>query len=119
MRMPIPEGATRESLMEIGLSRTTAWRALGRGWYVPNYHVRKVSPDSEKFDHRSAQSAALMVFYSLFLAWGSHKEDLVQEATCRIWEVSGVSTDFPFIFKVAHNAMRDYVARMRRFHGDI
>lgn len=37
-RIPLPAGATPQMLADMGISRSSIWRALRRGWYTRGYH---------------------------------------------------------------------------------
>jgi hypothetical protein len=39
---------TKESLLKKGLSKTTIWRALNRGWYCKKYHQKGIGYIKDK-----------------------------------------------------------------------
>lgn len=115
-RTHIEKGETRESLMKKGLSRTTVWRALKRGWYCHDYHKKwQPGTDYREWDTHQAYAAAIDVYQKHFRLWKSHREDLIQSAVLRMVELSGKSCDYSFQWIVAKNTMRDYCASLK--HG--
>jgi hypothetical protein len=101
---------TRETLMDMGLSRTSAWRAIRRGWYTTDYHI-KYQPGTNLtlWDTRQAYKAAWDVWNKRFRECQIDRWDLVQASVLRMLELSGKSVDFSFQWKVALNTMRDYL----------
>ena len=105
-----------KSLMrKYGISRATAYRAVTRGYFYPEYHKKRVCiADPCTFDVANAYTISKAVFHRYFhpklLGW---KEDMIQEAVLRMLEVSGISQDKKFFWSVARNAMRDYARKNR------
>jgi hypothetical protein len=130
-----PEMTKREIKEKYGLSTKRAREALKKGFFVKNYSKRQVIIDPENFDPAVSYSTAKRVYFKNF-SWRplaqSIKEDLIQEAVTRMFELSGkvkegangkYSVGYGY-FWVAHNAMIAYLAtwekQMRyQLSGDI
>ena len=130
-----PEMTKREIREKYGLSARRAREAIAKGFFVKNYSKRQVIIDPENFDAAVSYSTAKRVYWKNF-RWRplaqSIKEDLIQEAVVRMYELSGkvkegangkYSVGYGY-FWVAHNAMIAYLAtwqkQMRwRVFGDI
>lgn len=93
-----------------GVSRTTAWRAASRGWLR---HSDAPPAPVQDFDASAAYALAREIFQAKFGAWHRHRDDLIQSGILSMFERSGVSTDRPYQWRVAQNAMRDYCARLK------
>jgi hypothetical protein len=135
-RIIIPPEMTKKEIREkYGLSARRATQALKQGFFVKNYSKRQVIIDPTNFDPAVSYSTAKRVYFKNF-SWRplaqSIKEDLIQEAVVRMYELSGkvkegangkYSVGYGY-FWVAHNAMIAYLAtwekQMRwRVFGDI
>jgi len=135
-RIIVPPEMTKSEIKEkYGLSTRRAREALEKGFFVKNYSKRQVIIDPENFDAAVSYSTAKRVYFKNF-SWRplaqSIKEDLIQEAVMRMFELSGkvkegangkYSVGYGF-FWVAHNAMLSYFKawekQMRwRVFGDI
>jgi hypothetical protein len=116
-RIIIPPEMTRREIKEkYRLSTKRAREALEKGFFVKNYSKRQVIIDPENFDPAVSYSTAKRVYLKNFswrLLAQSIKEDLIQEAVTRMFELSGkvkegangkYSVGYGF-FWVAHNAM--------------
>jgi hypothetical protein len=130
-----PEMAKGEIKEKYGLSTKRAREALKKGFFVQNYSKRQVIIDPENFDPAVSYSTAKRLYFKNF-SWRplaqSIKEDLIQEAVTRMFELSGKVKEnanekygigYGF-FWVAHNAMLSYFKtwqRQMRFRvfGDI
>jgi hypothetical protein len=130
-----PEMTTTEIKEKYGLNSRRAREALNKGFFVKNYSKRQVIIDPGNFDPAVSYSIAKRVYWKNF-SWRpiaqSIKEDLIQEAVTRMYELSGkvkegangkYSVGYSY-FWVAHNAMISYLAtwkkQMRwRIFGDI
>lgn len=113
---------TSLSLAEIkkkyNLHRSTAYAAKKKGFFVKNYRGRQVMIDRSQFDYPLAKKTAERVFYKNFyrddVAW-SIREDMIQEAVVRMFELSGKPQTNPKYTKnyqrmwIASNAMRAYL----------
>jgi len=111
---------TKETLMKKGLSRTTAWRALKRGWYYKDFRKKVQNINLSNFNPEKTLDIVNHVQRSKF--WGVSKElaeDLQQEAVLRCIELSGISTDRPFQWRVSQIAMWDFLKKqVRKHHSD-
>jgi hypothetical protein len=123
-----PEMKTREIREKYGLSARRATQALKQGFFVKNYSKRQVIIDPENFDPMISYSTAKRVYFKNF-SWRplaqSIKEDLIQEAVARMYELSGkvkegangkYSVGYGY-FWVAHNAMIAYLATWKKQMG--
>ncbi len=130
-----PEMTTKQIRDEYGLSAKRAREAMKQGFFVKNYSRKQIIIDPDNFDPSVSYSTAKRVYWKNF-AWRplaqSIKEDLIQEAVTRMYELSGkvkerangrYSIGYHY-FYVAHNAMLSYLKtwqRQMRFRvfGDI
>ena len=130
-----PEMTTQEIKQEYALNSRRARDAKRKGFFVKNYSKKQIIIDPENFDPAVSYSTAKRVYLKNF-SWRpvavSIKEDLIQEAVVRMYELSGkvkerangkYSVGYGF-FWVAHNAMLSYLTtwqrQMRwRMFGDI
>jgi hypothetical protein len=123
-----PEMTTREIKEKYGLPARRATQALKQGFFVKNYSKRQVIIDPENFDPAVSYSTAKRVYFKNF-SWRplaqSIKEDLIQEAVVRMYELSGkvkegangkYSVGYGY-FWVAHNAMIAYLATWQKQMG--
>jgi hypothetical protein len=117
----IPPEMTIEEIQEKhGLSRNRANQVRKQGFFVRNYSRRQIIIDPENYDPAVSYSAAKRVYFKNF-SWISLattiKDDLIQEAVTRMYELSGKVKEnanekygigYGF-FWVAHNAMLSYL----------
>lgn len=130
-----PEMPVQEIKEKYGLSSKRAREVLKQGFFVKNYSKKQIIIDPENFDPAISYSTAKRVYFRNF-AWrpvaASIKEDLIQEAVTRMFELSGKVKEGAnerygsgyHYFWVAHNAMLSYLKtwqRQMRFRvfGDI
>ena len=130
-----PEMTTKEIKEEYALDSRRAGKAKKKGFFVKNYSKRQVIIDPENFDPAVSYSTAKRVYWKNF-RWRplaqSIKEDLIQEAVMRMFELSGKVKENANAkygigygyFWVAHNAMIAYLATWQkqmgwRMFGDI
>jgi hypothetical protein len=125
-RIIIPPEMTKGEIREkYGLSARRATQALKQGFFIKNYSKRQVIIDPENFDPAVSYSTAKRVYFKNF-AWRplaqSIKEDLIQEAVTRMYELSGqvkerangkYSNGYGY-FWVCHNAMLSYFKTWQR-----
>jgi len=130
-----PEMTTREIKEKYGLSSEKSYKVKKQGFFVKNYSKKQIIIDPENFDPAVSYSTAKRVYWRNF-RWRplaqSIKDDLIQEAVTRMYELSGKVKEnangkygigYGF-FWVAHNAMLSYLKtwqRQMRFRvfGDI
>ena len=123
-----PEMTTREIRDKYGLSARRARATMRQGFFVKNYSRKQVIIDPENFDPAVPYSTAKRVYFKKF-SWRplaqSIKEDLIQEAVTRMYELSGkvkegangkYSVGYGY-FWVAHNAMISYLATWKKQMG--
>ena len=130
-----PEMTTKEVKEKYGLSSKRAREVLKQGFFVKNYSKKQIIIDPENFDPATSYSTAKRVYWKNF-RWSplaqSIKEDLIQEAVTRMYELSGKVKENANgkygigygYFWVAHNAMLSFLKtwqRQMRFRvfGDI
>jgi hypothetical protein len=119
---------TKQIRDEYGLSAKRAREVSKQGFFVKNYSKKQIIIDPENFDPAISYSTAKRVYFKNF-AWrpvaASIKEDLIQEAVTRMYELSGkvkenangkYSVGYGF-FWVAHNAMISYLKTWQRQIG--
>jgi len=121
----LPEMTKTEIKEKYGLSTKRAREAMAKGFFVKNYSKRQVIIDPENFDPAVSYSTAKRVYWKNF-RWRplaqSIKEDLIQEAVARMWELSGKVRENANekygigygYFWVAHNAMLTYLKSWQR-----
>jgi len=120
-----PEMTSKEIQEKYGLPSARAYVARRKGFFVKNYSKKQVIIDPENFDPSISYSTAKRVFWKNF-AWNnvaaSIKDDLIQEAVTRMYELSGKVKErsnekygigYGF-FWVAHNAMLSYLKTWRK-----
>ena len=120
-----PEMTPKEIKEKYGLSSKRAREVLKQGFFVKNYSRKQIIIDPENFDPLISYSTAKRVYFKNF-AWNSLaqsiKEDLIQEAVTRMYELSGkvkegangkYTIGYGF-FWVAHNAMLSYLKTWKR-----
>jgi hypothetical protein len=120
-----PEMTTKEIKEKYGLSSEKSYKVRKQGFFVKNYSKKQVIIDPENFDPSISYSTAKKVYWKNF-AWNSLarsiKEDLIQEAVTRMYELSGKVREnanekygigYGF-FWVAHNAMLSYLKTWKR-----
>jgi hypothetical protein len=123
-----PEMTAPEIKEKYGLTSRRAREALNKGFFVKNYSRKQVIIDRTNFDPAVSYSTAKRVYFKNF-SWrpvaASIKEDLIQEAVTRMYELSGkvkenangkYSVGYGF-FWVAHNAMISYLKTWQRQIG--
>jgi hypothetical protein len=120
-----PEMTTKEIKGKYGLSARRAGEAVKKGFFVKNYSKKQVIIDPENFDPSVSYSTAKRVYWKNF-RWSplaqSIKEDLIQEAVTRMYELSGKVKERANerygigygYFWVAHNAMLSYLKTWKR-----
>jgi hypothetical protein len=123
-----PEMTTKEIKKEYALDSRRAAKAKRKGFFVKNYSRKQVIIDPSNFDPAVSYSTAKRVYFKNF-SWRplaqSIKEDLIQEAVTRMYELSGkvkegangkYSVGYQY-FWVAHNAMIAYLATWQKQMG--
>lgn len=130
-----PQMTPKEIKEKYGLSSKRAREVLKQGFFVKNYSKKQIIIDPENFDPLVSYSTAKRVYWKNF-RWSplaqTLKEDLVQEAVVRMYELSGKVKERANgkygigygYFWVAHNAMLSFLKtwqRQMRFRvfGDI
>ena len=120
-----PEMTTKQIRDEYGLSSKRAREVLKQGFFVKNYSRKQIIIDPENFDPAVSYSTAKRVYFRNF-AWRplaqSIKDDLIQEAVTRMYELSGKVKERANekygigygYFWVAHNAMLSYFKTWKR-----
>jgi len=120
-----PEMTPKEIKEKYGLSSKRAREVLKQGFFVKNYSKKQIIIDPENFDPAISYSTAKRVYWKNF-AWNSVaqsiKEDLIQEAVTRMYELSGKVKERANekygigygYFWVAHNAMLSYLKTWKR-----
>ena len=115
-----PEMTTQEISEKYGLSKVKAYKAMKKGFFVKNYSRKQIICDPSNFDPAISYSTAKRVFwknFSLSPVAASIKDDLIQEAVTRMYELSGKVKERANgkygigynYFWVAHNAMLSYL----------
>jgi hypothetical protein len=120
-----PELTTKEIKEKYGLSSKRAREVLKQGFFVKNYSKKQIIIDPNNFDSATSYSTAKKVYWKNF-RWSplaqSIKEDLIQEAVTRMYELSGkvkenangkYGVGYGY-FWVCHNAMLSYLKTWKR-----
>lgn len=122
----IPPEMTIDEVQErYGLSRNRANQVRKQGFFVKNYSRKQVIIDPENFDPAVSYSTAKRVYFknfSLNKVAQSIKDDLIQEAVTRMYELSGKVKERAnekygigyAYFYVAHNAMLAFLKSWQR-----
>jgi hypothetical protein len=96
-----------------GVSRSTLWRARKRGYFCAGYHKREIEINDNVSDTIVLQwyDLAWKVYYVLFRDYIEQRDDLIQEAVIRLWELSGKKemSSFGYKWSVCVNAMRSWL----------
>jgi len=120
-----PQMTPKEIKEKYGLSSKRAREVLKQGFFVKNYSKKQIIIDPENFDPATSYSTAKRVYWKNF-RWSpvaaSIKEDLIQEAVTRMYELSGKVKENANgkygigygYFWVAHNAMLSYLKTWKR-----
>ena len=122
----IPAGMTTQQIkQEYALNSRRAADAKRKGFFVKNYSRKQIIIDPDNFDPAISYSTAKRVYWKNF-AWRplaqSIKDDLIQEAVTRMYELSGKVKENANgkygigygYFWVAHNAMLSYFVAWRK-----
>jgi len=120
-----PKMTTQEIKQQYALDSKRAAEAKRKGFFVKNYSRKQIIIDPENFDPAFSYSTAKRVYWKNFV-WNalaqSIKDDLIQEAVTRMYELSGkvkegangkYSVGYQY-FWVCHNAMLSYLKTWRR-----
>ena len=123
----------REVMEKYKIPETTAYYARKKGFFVKNYSKRQIMIDLSQFNHDSAVKIANKVFKRNFSrddVAQSIKDDMIQEAIVRQFELSGkpqtnkkYNKNYQYIW-ISHNAMISYLKtwiRQMRYapYGDL
>lgn len=111
-----PEMSIEEVQERYALSRNRANQVRKQGFFVKNYSKKQIIIDPENFDPSISYSTAKRVYFknfSLNKVAQSIKDDLIQEAVTRMYELSGKVKERAnekygigyAYFYVAHNVM--------------
>ena len=117
----IEPGLTNAEIVEkYGVSKESVYKVKKNGFFVRNYSRKQVICDPSNFDPAISYSTAKRVYwknFSLNATATSIKDDLIQEAVTRMYELSGKVKERANgkygmgynYFWVAHNAMLSYL----------
>jgi hypothetical protein len=122
----IPPEMTIEQIQEnYGLLRNRANQVKKQGFFVKNYSRKQIIIDPQNFDVATSYNTARKVFWKNF-SWNpvaqSIKDDLIQEAVTRMYELSGKVKEganekygigYGFYF-TCHNAMLAFLKSWQR-----
>jgi hypothetical protein len=120
-----PEMPIEEVQERYALSRNRANQVRKQGFFVKNYSKKQIIIDPKNFDPLVSYSTAKRVYFKNF-RWSplaqSIKEDLIQEAVTRMYELSGKVKERANgkygigygYFWVAHNAMLSFLKTWKR-----
>ncbi len=133
---PVPEirrekvflqpGISSDEIMKTyGLSSDQAYKARMKGFFVKNYSKKQIVIDLENFDPVVSYPLAKKVFgknFSKYPLAQSIRDDLIQEAVTRMYELSGKVKENANekygigygYFWVAHNAMLAFLKTWER-----
>jgi hypothetical protein len=120
-----PQMTPKEIREKYGLSSGRSRQVKKQGFFVKNYSKKQIIIDPENFDPATSYFTAKRVYWKNF-RWSplaqSIKEDLIQEAVTRMYELSGKVKERANgkygigynYFWVAHNAMLSYFKTWKR-----
>jgi hypothetical protein len=120
-----PEMTPKEIKEKYGLSSGRSRQVRKQGFFVKNYSRKQIIIDPENFDPAISYSTAKRVYWKNF-RWrpvaASIKEDLIQEAVTRMFELSGKVKERANgkygigynYFWVAHNSMLAFLKTWQR-----
>jgi hypothetical protein len=129
-RVYVPIDLSVKELMEkYHISSTCASNAREKGWITKNYRIKQVIIDRDNFHPGYSYTIAKKVFRRSFSRNPvalSIKDDLIQEAVTRMFELSGKVKEnaneryniWYGYYWVAHNAMLSYLKTWIRQVGD-
>jgi hypothetical protein len=119
------EMSIQQIRQQYGLSQNRANQVKKQGFFVKNYSRKQVIVDRDNFDPAISYSTAKRVYFKNF-AWNSLaqsiKDDLIQEAVTRMYELSGkvkerasekYTSGYHYHW-VCHNAMLSYLKTWQR-----
>lgn len=120
-----PEMSIEEVQERYALSRNRANQVRKQGFFVKNYSKKQIIIDPENFDPSISYSTAKRVYFknfSLNKVAQSIKDDVIQEAVTRMYELSGKVKERAnekygigyAYFYVAHNAMLAFLKSWQR-----
>ncbi|MGO8988806.1 MAG: hypothetical protein ACLQGU_08315 [bacterium] len=120
-----PEMTPKEIREKYGLSSGRSRQVKKQGFFVKNYSKKQIIIDPENFDPAVSYSTAKRVYFknfSLNKVAQSIKDDLIQEAVTRMYELSGKVKERAnekygigyAYFYVAHNAMLAFLKSWQR-----
>ena len=119
------EMSTQQIKQQYGFSSERSRRVKQQGFFVRNYGRKQIIIDPENFDPAVSYSTAKRVYFKNF-SWSSVaksiKDDLIQEAVTRMYELSGKVREGANekygigygYFWVAQNAMLSYLKSWER-----
>ena len=122
----IEPGLTNAEIVEkYGVSKESVYKVKKNGFFVKNYSRKQIICDPSNFDPAISYSTAKRVYwknFSLNATATSIKDDLIQEAVTRMYELSGKVKERANgkygmgynYFWVAHNAMLSYLKTWKR-----
>jgi hypothetical protein len=117
----LPEMTAQEITEKYDLPKERSWKVKKQGFFVKNYSKKQVVIDPGSFDPAISYSTAKRVYWKNFsfspVTTTSIKEDLIQEAVTRMYELSGKVKERANgkygigynYFWVAHNAILSYL----------
>jgi hypothetical protein len=120
-----PGMSTADVMKTYGLSSKQAYKARVQGFFVKNYAKKQIVIDRENFDPVVSYPLAKKVFgknFSKYPLAQSIRDDLIQEAVTRMYELSGKVKENANekygigygYFWVAHNAMLAFLKTWER-----
>lgn len=129
-RVCVPSNLSVKELMEkYHISSSCALKARKKGWLTKNYRTKQIIIDRDNFHSGYSYTIAKKVFHKSFSRNPvalNIKEDLIQEAVTRMFELSGkvkensndkYNSQYGY-FWVAHNAMLAYLKTWIRQVGE-
>ena len=120
-----PEMTIEEMKEKYGLSQNRANQIKKQGFFVKNYTRKQIIIDADSFDPAASYNTAWKVYWKNF-SWipiaTTIKDDLVQEAVTRMYELSGKAKERANekyglgynYYWIGHNAMLSFLKSWQR-----
>lgn len=118
---------TPEMLAALGVSRSTRWRALKRGWFTLEYHHRELIVEEgiggfaelrDPYCFAHSQVTHILNLWDIGLEDRSLVEDMVQEGLLKCWELrhrTGVRSWPAFFSTVMRRKVQDLLPREQKY----
>lgn len=105
-----------------GFHRSTRWRIRKRGYLTIDYHIKKMNPvpvtEAQGIEFiRIAKIVVGKYFMQHAIFDNRFQEDIIQDCTLRMLELSGKSEEFNFLYTIALNVTKTACRKYRLFNN--